>query len=156
VQTGNTKKQKLKNQEVKKTMEKLYNEIRKLFAQMDDNEIISIWNEYCEATQHYDDRIMDAYELEDIFYGVDPLELVNRFFYGSDVYNEESGANPNRNYFTLNGYGNIVSFDYIYNEYSDKFYYIDTDELTYYIIEKNEDFCNDDIRELLDKNLCEN
>lgn len=137
-------------------MEKLYNEIRELFTQMDDNEIISVWNEYCEDARLYDDRIIDAYELEEIYFGVDPLELVNRFFYGSDDFNKDSGANPNRNYFTLNGYGNIVSFDYIYNEYTDTFNHVYIDDLIDYIIEKNEDFCNDDIRELLDKNLCEN
>lgn len=122
-----------------------------LFKEMSDSDIISVWNEYCYSSNNYDDVIMDSSTLEEALQGQDVFYIANRFFFGSDDYNEQGGANPNRDYFVFNGYGNIVSFDYIYNEYSDKFNHIDIDDLIDYIIENEEAFYNDDIQEILDE-----
>lgn len=68
-----------------------------------------------------DDRYYFMEELDEIYHEVDPTELLRRAFYGYDSEtwntdshgNEEYGAfNPNRQYFTFNGYGNLVSADY--------------------------------------------
>lgn len=127
--------------------EKLFN----AFTQMNDNEIISVWNEYCYETSRYDDEILDAERLEEwIKSGYDVMAILNRFYFGSDEEREGTSANPNRNYFTFNGYGNIISFDYIYNSFSNEFYYIDIDDLIEYIIENNDALYNDEIQEILD------
>lgn len=124
-----------------------------LFKSMDDSDIVSVWNEYCSMVNCFDDEIMDYDELEELIKcgNDDTITWLNRFFYGSDDYSNEGGANPNRDYFTFNGYGNIVSFDYIYNEYSDKFNHIDIEALIDYIVENKESFYNDDIQEILDE-----
>ena len=123
-----------------------------LFKEMNDGEVISVWNEYCRKVNKFDDEIMDAYELEEWANNSgDTMNILNRFFFGSDEEREGTSANPNRNYFTFNGYGNIISFDYIYNQFTDEFYYVDADELAEYIAENEEAFYNDEIQELLDE-----
>lgn len=68
-----------------------------------------------------DDRFIPMDELPDIFSNAEPLELLNRAFYGydADTYTTDAhgdrvyGAfNPNREYFTFNGYGNLISTNY--------------------------------------------
>lgn len=128
-----------------------------LFKTMSDEEIVSVWNEYCYTANYYEHEIIDCDQLEELVKDSNEggLYWVNRFFYGSDDYNKEGGANPNRNYFVFNGYGNIESFDYIYNQYSGEFNHIDIDSLIDYIIENDEDFTNDDIREILEAETIE-
>ena len=74
-----------------------------------------------------DDRYYDMDELNDLYSGQEPQEILFRAFYGFDADtwttdsrgDKEHGAfNPNRNYFYFNGYGNLVSSDY--KDYSDK------------------------------------
>ena len=126
--------------------------ILNIFKEMDDDEIVSIWNEYCYECNMYDDEILDYDRMEELIENSNEggLYWINRFFYGSDDYSSEGSANPNRNYFSFNGYGNIESFDYIYNSYSGEFNHIDIDALIDYIIENKESFNNDDIQEILD------
>jgi hypothetical protein len=68
-----------------------------------------------------DDRYYSMDMLSDFYNGVDPIELLQRAFFGydSDCWHTDShgckeyGAfNPNRDYFKYNGYGNLVSCDY--------------------------------------------
>lgn len=126
-----------------------------LFKNMDDSDIISVWNEYCSMVNCFDDEIMDYETLEEYISNDsknDTITWLNRFYFGSDDYSSEEGsANPNRNYFTFNGYGNIVSFDYIYNSCSEEFNHIDIDALIDYIVENKESFYNDDIQKILDE-----
>ena len=78
-----------------------------------------------------DDRYYFMEELDEIYHEVDPTELLRRAFYGYDSEtwntdshgNKEYGAfNPNREYFTFNGYGNLVSADYKdYSAYMDSY-----------------------------------
>lgn len=60
-------------------------------------------------------------ELDELYNGTEPSEILSRAFYGYDEEtwttdasgNREYGAfNPNREYFRYNGYGNLVSADY--------------------------------------------
>ena len=123
-----------------------------LFKEMSDVEVISVWNEYCREVNKFDDEIMDAYELEEwVNNSGDTMNILNCFFFGSDEEREGTSANPNRNYFKFNGYGNIISFDYIYNQFTDEFYYVDADELAEYIAENEEAFYNDEIQEIIDE-----
>lgn len=74
-----------------------------------------------------DDRYYSMDELDEFYHDTEPSEILRRAFYGHDAEtyitngsgNREYGAfNPNREYFTYNGYGNLVSADY--KDYSDK------------------------------------
>ena len=73
-----------------------------------------------------DDRYYDMDQLNDIYSGQEPQEILFRAFYGFDADSwhtdsrgdkEYEAFNPNRNYFYFNGYGNLVSSDY--KDYSD-------------------------------------
>lgn len=133
-------------------MKELKERLIEAFKEMNDDEVISVWNEYCREVNNFDDEIMDAYELEEWANNSgDTMNILNRFYFGSDEEREGTSANPNRDYFTFNGYGNIISFDYIYNQFTDEFYYIDADELAEYIAENEEAFYNDDIQDILDE-----
>lgn len=132
----------------------MYNKILATIKEMTDSEIVTLWNEYARQANRYDDEILDSYELEEWLSNAgDTISILNRFYFGSDAYNKEGGANPNRNYFTFNGYGNIISFDYIYNQYlteGEGFEYIEISDLINYIIDNNDPLYNDDIQEILD------
>lgn len=130
----------------------LFDKIRDYLTGLDDAELVSVWNEYTHNTNNFDDEIFDYDTMEEIIESSSEggLYWVNRFFYGSDDYSEEGSANPNRNYFRFNGYGNIISFDYIYNSYTDKFNHIEVDDMIDYIIENNDSLYDDGIQEILD------
>ena len=111
----------------KRTKETIIADIIKYFEENED-----VFNDCMEELDSYngylgDDRYYDMEELNDIYSGQDPQEILFRAFYGFDADtwmtdssgNKEYGAfNPNRNYFYFNGYGNLVSSDY--KDYSDK------------------------------------
>ena len=68
-----------------------------------------------------DDRYYGMEELDELYNGTEPTEILTRAFYGYDAdtwYTDSYGEkhygpfNPNREYFTYNGYGNLVSSDY--------------------------------------------
>ena len=124
--------------------------ILEAIKQVDDSDIVMIWNEFCDRTNRNDDRIMDVYEMEEWAREENVTNVLNRFYFGCDEGNKETSANPNRNYFMFNGYGNIISFDYIYNSYSQEFYNIYVDEMIEYIIENNDSLYSDFIQEILD------
>ena len=78
-----------------------------------------------------DNRYFSMEELDELYNGTEPSELLCRAFFGydeetctTDRYgNKTYGAfNPNRNYFRYNGYGNFVSADYKdYSDYLDEY-----------------------------------
>lgn len=118
---------------------------------MEDGDIINLWNEYCSDANRYDDEIMDAYTMEEWSKNEEVTNVLNRFYFGSDDGLEGTSANPNRNYFKFDGYGNIISFDYIYNSYTEEFSYIFIDELIDHIIENENAFGVDEIEEILEE-----
>ena len=130
----------------------LFDTLRNYFTGLKDAEIVNIWNEYIHESGYYDDEIFDYDTMSEMIENSSEggLYWVNRFFYGSDDYSSEGSANPNRDYFRFNGYGNIISFDYIYNGYEDKFNHIEIGDLIDYIIENNNSLYDDGIQEILD------
>lgn len=110
-----------------KTREELITQIIKHFETNED-----IFNECIEELDSHngylgDDRYYHMEDLNDFYHDTEPLELLNRCFYGYDADNyttDSSGNkthcefNPNREYFKYNGYGNLVSINY--KDYSDK------------------------------------
>ena len=63
-----------------------------------------------------DDEYFPMEMIDEFYQGVEPRELMNRIFYGHDAdtssENNYTEFNPNSEYFTYNGYGNLVSTDY--------------------------------------------
>lgn len=95
-----------------------------------------VFNDCIEELDSYngylgDDRYYSMDELDELYTGTEPSEILRRAFYGydSETYttdgsgNREYGQfNPNREYFTYNGYGNLVSADYKdYSAYLDEY-----------------------------------
>lgn len=62
-----------------------------------------------------DERIVDMEELDDYYQGTEPFEVLRRAFFGYDDVNstldQKAPFNPNRDYFYINCYGNLVSTD---------------------------------------------
>ena len=89
-------------------------------------EELDSWNGYLGDSRYYEMEM-----LQEVYHGVDPIEILQRAFFGhddetwsTDAYgNKTYGAfNPNRTYFYYNGYGNLVSADYKdYSAYLDAY-----------------------------------
>ena len=109
--------------------------IKRIISFFEEND--DILTECAEQLDSYDGYIGDGRyypmeELDELMFGKDPSELLRMAFYGHDEDtfttdshgNREHGAfNPNRDYFTFNGYGNLVSSDYIdYSGYLDHYF----------------------------------
>jgi hypothetical protein len=81
-----------------------------------------------------DDRYYYMDELTELFNGCEPIELLNKAFFGYDLdvwhtdahgYKVYGAFNPNRDFFKFNGYGNLVSTNHKnYNSFLDD-YFID-------------------------------
>ena len=111
----------------KRTKEAVIADIIQYFKENED-----VFNDCMEELDSYngylgDDRYYNMDELNDIYSGQEPQEILFRAFYGFDAdswHTDRSGDkiyeafNPNRDYFYINGYGNLVSSDY--KDYSDK------------------------------------
>lgn len=104
-------------------------------AYFEENE--NDFNECIEELDSYngylgDNRYYDMDELNEIYHDTDPIELLNRAYFGYDAESYVTDANgnkqymsfnPNRDYFTFNGYGNLVSANYKdYSSYLDKWF----------------------------------
>ena len=120
-----------KEETTKRTTEGVTADIIAFFKGNED-----IFNEAIEELDAYngylgDDRYFTMDELNEQYIGIEPSEILRRAYYGYDAEtyttdgsgNREYGQfNPNRDYFTYNGYGNLVSADYKdYTGYLDKY-----------------------------------
>jgi hypothetical protein len=120
--------------------------IERIINYFEENE--SVFNDCIEELDSYngylnDDRYYLIEELDDLYSGVNPLEVLERAYYGydADIWytdssgNKEHGAfNPNRDYFKFNGYGNLVSTDYKdYSAHLDEYAVEDMSENRRYI-----------------------
>ncbi len=104
--------------------------LKNIIEYFEQNE--DVFNDCIEDLDSYngylgDDRIYSMDELDELYNGQEPTEILRRAFYGYDAetwHTDSHGEKeygpfcPNRDYFTFNGYGNFVSMDY--KDYSDK------------------------------------
>ena len=109
-----------------------------------DIEELDDWNGYL-----CDDRCYPMENFSDYYEGVDPLEILRRAFFGYDdddsTLEKKTQFNPNRDYFYLNGLGNLVSTDR--QDYSD---YLD-EEFVEEIIENAQDLTlSDGAQDIID------
>lgn len=111
----------------KRTRETVIADIIQYFKENED--IFSDCVEKLDSYNGYlgDDRYYSMEELNDLYSGQEPQEILLRAFYGFDAdswHTDRNGDkiyeafNPNRDYFYFNGYGNLISSDY--KDYSDK------------------------------------
>lgn len=111
----------------KRTKEAVIADIIQYFKENED--VFSDCMEELDSYNGYlgDDRYYSMEELNDLYSGREPQEILYRAFYGfdADTWSTDSSGNktygafnPNRDYFYFNGYGNLVSSDY--KDYSDK------------------------------------
>lgn len=108
-----------------------------LLQEMNKPDMVELHNEWCYTTNNYDDEIFNSDRLDEICQGQDAFWVACRVYYGD--------FNPASEYIKFNGYGNFQSI-YNYNVLD----YIDENEIVDYILENDEDFCNNDIRYILD------
>lgn len=109
-----------------------------------DIEELDSWNGYLG-----DDKVIPMEELDDFYQEVEPSEILRRAFFGYDEpyakTDVKSSFNPNRDYFYLNGYGNLVSTDE--RNYSD---YLDEDVVNDIIANSQNLDLSDGAQEILD------
>lgn len=114
-----------------KTRDQIIEDIIQFFK--DDSDTFADCIEELDAYKDYlyDDRYYPMEELDEFYSGREPIEILQRAFYGYDAdrWNTDSSGereygpfNPNRDYFRFNAYGNLVSTDW--RDYSD---YIDSE-----------------------------
>ena len=130
------------------------NTLNKIIEFFTDNE--ELFNDCIEELDSYngylnDDRYYAMDELNELYSGQSPLEIIERCYYGhdEDTWTTDSCGNktygefnPNREYFRFNGYGNLVSTDYKdYSAHLDEYAIKDMLENRYYIdsIDRDED-----------------
>lgn len=99
------------------------------------DEQVSMHNEACDILGYSDDCFYSMCEFDDIFCNMKPWDIARMCYYG-DFY-------PNDGYFKFNGYGNPISASYPDN-------WIDFVQIAECCVDNDEDFGNNEIRELLD------
>ena len=122
-------------------MENTMEKIMEVLNDLDAASLVRMWDDFCEADSRMDDYIYLMEEFDEIMSGQSPWEVARACFYGHEFC-------PAHDYFWYNGYGNLESADYpAYEDHCP----ICNEEIANYIINHDEDFDNDDIREILDQ-----
>lgn len=111
----------------KETMEKIiefFNENGEIFTACIEE--LDSYNGYLGDSRYYEMELLNEF-----YTGQEPLEILQRAYFGhdKDTYTTDGYGNrtygefnPNRDYFTFNGYGNFVSTDHIdHSEYLDEY-----------------------------------
>lgn len=114
---------------------KTQNEIKEYLENMNDEELMLLWNEYS-SENCCDGEIYYMEEFDEICESMNPTDLANRIFYGR--------FNPNDTYFIFNAYANLKSSDYLDD-------FIDIDELAQHIYDNDDSLDDYDLRDFLDE-----
>ena len=114
---------------------KTRNEIREYLENLNDGELLSLWNEYRRG-QYYDGEVYYMEEFNEICESLKPIDLATKMFYGK--------FNPNNEYFIFNGYANLESSNYLDD-------FIDIDELAQHIYDNDDSLDDYDLRNFLDE-----
>lgn len=109
--------------------------IKDIIEYLSENE--SVFNDIIEELDRWngflgEDRFYEMEEINELYSGTDPIDILYRAFYGhdADTWSTDSHGkkeygqfNPNRDFFKFNGYGNLVSTDYPdYSGYLDSYF----------------------------------
>ncbi len=116
--------------------------IMEVLQELDTCDLVRMWNDFCEEDSRMDDYIYLMEEFDDIMAGKEPWEIARACFYGHEFC-------PAHDYFWFNGYGNLESADFPCEELESCPIYLS--EMAAYIMDNDEDFDNDELREVLDE-----
>ena len=100
--------------------------IKEAITDLNDSDMVALWNEYCEANNYYDDCI-EYNDVDELLYGLKPSEILNRVDKNYDQYDR---------YCAYDGWGELYSFDYADCDESP----FDLDSVAQWIYD-NEDAC---------------
>ena len=117
----------------------LEEKVREAIENMDDAEVVDIWNNYCKACNLCDDVIYSMSDFDEVIEYESPWEIARACSYG--------GFCAADDYFWFNGYGNLESCDFPIHGSSPVF----IDDLIAYIVENKYSLQNDEIQEILDE-----
>ena len=109
-------------------------------SEMTDFALVCLHNNYCDAVNDPDRRVYFMDDFNEVMHGVTPWEIARSIFYGGHFC-------PVDEYFRFNGYGNLVSFNYVD---VDDLCPVCVDDIVGYIIENDDDLENEGIRAILD------
>jgi hypothetical protein len=135
-------------------MKTINEQLKELFE--NDEELFNSTIEELDGWNGYlgDDRYYSMNDLPELLCGTDPIDLLNMAYFGKDKdnYHTDSSGNkiyasfnPNREHFTFNGYGNLVSSNY--KDYS----YLLDDYFIEALIENYESlYLDDEILEIIE------
>lgn len=121
------------------TEEEFKGKLRELLEDMDSEDLIEVWNEYCYNAGYMDDYI-EANDLDELLCGKKPSEVLDALYL--------EHYNPNDSYVVYTIYG-YKSFDFATSENSP----VDISDIIKYIVDNEESLENDDIEELLEEYL---
>lgn len=110
----------------------LREKVKEYVINLDDGDLVELWNLYCNEVNCFDDVVYFMDELDDYLYGMKPLDILNRV---------DKDFNTRCDYFRDGIYG-IESFDYVGDVM-----YLDT--LIDYIVENHFSGDDDELKKLL-------
>lgn len=110
--------------------------ILEILQELDDETLLTVWNEYCDEDNMFDDHIYWNDEFNEVFQNRFPEDIAQVICNGEFSINDE--------YFTFNGYGNLKSSSNVNN-------LICIEDLVNFILRNNETFNIDELGELLEE-----
>ena len=116
-----------------------YEKIKEAIENMNTSDIVALHNEYCNEYGDMDYYVYSMDEFDEVMADMKPWDIARSAFFG--------GFRPVADYFSFNGYGNLVSFDY-WNDEDARIY---PSEIARYIDENDNSLYNNDIQEILDE-----
>ena len=113
----------------------VFDRVMDVLNEMYDDDLVEIWNAFCDKSNYVDDIIYPMCELDDYVGEGYPTDILDRFCL--------SDFNADDNYFKDGIYG-IESV-------SSAEYFVEREDIADYIVRHDEDFGNEKIREALDE-----
>lgn len=117
-----------------KNEKNIFEELKELLENLTDSELVEVWNEYCDNNRCYDDKIEYMDDFDCLMEGNSPTKILESVAKDFSTYDD---------YFKFGIYG--------CKSFGDPSDYIYFDDLANYILDNDEDFDNNGIREFLDE-----
>lgn len=124
--------------------DRIRDELTSLLENMRDYDFLEIWNEYCDRGYDEQGHIYFMNEFDEVYGDVESaFDLIKEYqrLFKRGYFNAED------TYFRFDGYGDTVSIDDIFIGKNSP---VDMDELIDSIIDNDNDYGNNDIRDILD------
>ena len=115
-------------------MESKIEQIKDYLENLSDDDLLYIYLNCCDETEDFDSNIYSMDDFDEIMESTKPWEVARACYFGD--------FRPCDKYFEFNGYGNIVSFNYI----SDK---VDIDEIANFIVDNSNPLNDVEIENIL-------